>query len=333
MNNEKVVAVGIDVAKATLSICLNYQNGNEKVLGIRNTDTDITKKLLSRMKEYDGKVVMESTGHYHWIPALILSEAGFDVYVVNPLLAKQYTGGGVRKIKSDPADAKSLARMARVADNLPHPFSGNQKTLYLRKKLGLIASFSKQIQALTANLKSVKEGQEIVGGTESAVIKQIEQTVKTLKIQMKKLEEECVSEMREDEEMSKKMDLLCTVPGISEFTSALCLHWFDSHKGTSAKSWIAYAGLDISVRESGTWRGTCRLTKRGNAFLRKRLYSAAWGAWRNDENFAKYYDELRNQDRCFRESLLVISRKLVRTAFSVLETGMPYDAKKCFPQV
>jgi Transposase and inactivated derivatives len=333
MNNERVVAVGIDVAKATLSICFHYQKGNEKVLGIRNTNTDITKKLLPQMSGSSGKIVMESTGHYHWIPALILSEAGFNVYVVNPLLAKQYTTGSVRKIKSDPADAKALARMARVADNLPHPFSDSPKTLWLRKKLGLLASFSKQVQALTANLKSVKEGQEMVGGVESAVVSQIEQTVKTLKQQMKKLEEECVLEMKKDKDLSKKIDLLCTIPGISEFTSLLCLHWFNNSEGATAKSWIAYAGLDISVRESGTWRGTCRLTKRGNAFLRKRLYSAAWGAWRNDENFAKYYDELRNQDRCFRESLLIISRKLIRTAFSVLETGIPYDAKKCFPQV
>lgn len=83
-------AVGIDVAKATLSVCVVYPDGQERALSIRNIDTDINQKLLPLLHHYTGKVVMESIGHYHWKPALLLKEATMDVKVVNPLLAKQY---------------------------------------------------------------------------------------------------------------------------------------------------------------------------------------------------------------------------------------------------
>ncbi len=325
-----IASIGIDVAKATLSIAFHSHNGSEKVLSIRNSNTDMHRRILPKLKAFKGKIVMESTGHYHWTPALILSEAGYDVYVVNPLLAKQYVSGSVRKIKSDPADAGALARMARVADNLPQPFTSTPESLWLRKKLGLLASLSKQVQALKACLNSVKEAQAMVHGTASSSIVELENTLLTFGKQMKSLEDECVAGMKKNEKCNERMKLLVTIPGISEFGATLFLHWFDMSKGATAMSWVAYAGIDVSVRESGTWKGTCRLTKRGNAYLRKRLFSSAWGAWQNDDDFHKYYSELKEQGRPHVEILTIISRKLIRIAFSVLDNGLPYDASLCF---
>lgn len=323
-------AVGIDVAKATLSFCILYPDGHERVLTIRNIDTDINKKLLPSLRKYTGKVVMESTGHYHWKSAMLLAEAGCDVRVVNPLLAKQYTGGNIRKVKNDPVDAQSLARMARVADNLPSPFYDTPKALWMRKKLGLLASLNKHVQGINSTLASTEEAKEIVSGEASVVISQIKETVKTLRLTMTKLENECVRETMKDPLLAEKMKLLSTVPGLSPFVSSLYLHWFTDDTVTDPKSWIAYAGLDISVRESGTWRGKCRLTKRGNAYLRKRLFSSAWGAWMNDPQFKAYYETLKEEGRPHTERLLIIARKIVRISFMVLKNNAPYDSTKCF---
>lgn len=323
-------AVGIDVAKATLSVCVVYPDGQERALSIRNIDTDINKKLLPFLSKYTGKVVMESTGHYHWKPALLLSKAGCDVRVVNPLLAKQYTTGNIRKVKSDPADANGLARMARVADNLPHSFSDTPKTLWMRKRLGLLASLNKHVQGINSTLSSAEEAQGIVEGEDSSSVTLIKETVLKLRLMMTKLENECVEETIKDPVLKEKSDLLATVPGLSPFASALFLHWFADDKGTNPKSWIAYAGLDISVRESGTWKGKCRITKRGNAYLRKRLYSSAWGAWMNDPHFKAYYEALKAEKRPHVEILLMLARKIVRIAFMVLKNKTSYDATKCF---
>lgn len=321
------VAVGVDVAKSSLSVCIRFRDGSERALSLRNTEADITGKLLPLIRDCTGKTVMESTGHYHFLPALLMTEAGSDVRVVNPILARQYTSASIRKVKTDPADAQGLARMAAVADNLPPSFSMTREALFLRKKLGLIASLSRQLRAAQAALKSVKEAQEILGQDTSEAVSSLRDTISSLGKDIKTLERECIREAKASETIRKEAELLETVPGVSEFGAVLSLQWF--RPGRSAKSLVAYAGLDISSRESGTWKGTCRLTKRGNAFLRGRLYGSAWGAVMNDSSFRTYYDALRKEEgRAHVEALTIIARKIVRIMHRILETGTPYDPSK-----
>jgi transposase len=322
------VAVGIDVAKATLSVCIRSQEGNEKALTLRNIKTDINSKLLPQLQYCTGKIVMESTGHYHWTSALLLKQAGLDIRVVNPLLAKQYTSGNIRKVKTDPADASGLARMAAVADNLPSCFSLSKDRLYLRKKLATLGSMNHQKQALEASLKSLREASLLLEGEETPAIEALEKSIISLKRSLVKLEKECLEETKKKEQ--EKIKLLSSIPGVSEFCACLCLQWFSFDEKVTAKSWIAFSGLDISSRESGTWRGKCKLTKRGNNFLRRRLYSAAWGAIMNDNNFKTYYNELRKNGRSYVEALVIIARKIVKVMFMILKNGMKYDSTKLF---
>ncbi|MEI6650608.1 MAG: IS110 family transposase [Candidatus Moraniibacteriota bacterium] len=321
------VAIGIDVAKSSLSVCVRFRKGTERALSLRNTEADIKKRLLPFIQDCTGKTVMESTGHYHFLVALLLSEAGVDVRVVNPILAKQYTSASVRKVKTDPADASGLARMAEVADNLPPSFSFSREALFLRKKLGLIASLGRQLQAAQAALTSVEEAREILGRDVSEAVSAIRTTVLTLRKEVRSLERECVAEAKRVETVRERAELLETIPGVSEFGAVLSLQWFAP--GKTAKSFVAYAGLDISSRESGTWKGTCRLTKRGNAFLRARLYASAWGAVMNDDSFRSYYDCLRREEgRAHVEALTIIARKIIHIMHRILETGLPYDPSK-----
>lgn len=323
------VAVGIDVARSTLSVCVRFQDGTERALAIRNIETDINRKLLPTLKECTGKVVMESTGHYHTLVALMLTAAGCDVRVVNPLLAKQYTSGNVRKVKTDPADAQGLARMAAVADNLPPAFSLGSDAVYLRKKLAMLGTMSRHIQALKATIASVEDLRTILKEEDSDALTGMRTAVKNLERARRALERECVHDAKRNEEVRDRMSLLESIPGVSEFCAALALQWFSLDHAATAKSWIAYAGLDISSRESGTWKGVCKLTKRGNCFLRRRLYSAAWGAVMNDEQFEAYYDHLRKEDkRSHVEALTIIARKLVRTMYHVVRSNTAYEPSK-----
>lgn len=323
-----VSAVGIDVAKATLSVCCRTREGMETALSLRNTDSDIRRKLVESLVGFQGKIVMESTGHYHWLPALLLSEAGFDVRVVNPILAKQYTSSNIRKVKTDPADASGLARMAELADNLPKKFCDSKETLILRKKLSLISSLGKQTQALRASLVHVEEVHEIFQAELSTFESLTEEAIDELRRLMTKLEHEFEMEASKLEVNKEAATLLKTIPGISSFCAHLVLHWYSQTEGLTAKSWIGFAGLDISSRQSGTWQGRCKVTKRGNPYLRKRLYSAAWGAAMNNELFHEYYVQLKGEGRSHVEALLMIARKLIRIMFKVLETKTAYDPSR-----
>ena len=94
----------------------------------------------------------------------------------------------------------------------------------------------------------------------------------------------------------------------------------------SPKSWSAFIGIDVSVKQSGTWRGRSKLSKRGNAYLRKRMFQAAWGAMQNAPEFKAYYQRLRDQGRSYKESLLMIARKQLRIAYILWTTGETYQS-------
>jgi len=323
------VAVGIDVAKSTLSVCVRSRDGTEQALAIRNIEADISERLLPHIRECTGTVVMESTGHYHYLVALMLSDAGLDVRVVNPLLAKQYTSGTIRKVKTDPADAAGLARMALVADNLPPRFSLTPDALFLRKKLALLGSMRRHLQAQTASLASVEDAQHILKQEDTAALGRLREAVAEVRKAINALERECVRDAKQCAHTRETLPLLVSIPGVSEFCATLALQWFRLEHDATAKSWIAYAGLDVSSRESGTWKGQCRLTKRGNSFLRRRLYSAAWGAVMHDPDFKDYYEHLRHDEgRSHVESLVIIARKIVRTMYNVVQSNTTYDRSK-----
>lgn len=322
------VAVGIDVAKATLSVCLLSREGKEIALTLRNIEADIKNILIRALRGFSGKIVLEATNHYHWLATLLLTEAGYHVYVVNPLLAKQYTAGNIRKVKTDPADARSLARMAVMADNLPPAFEETRDTLAMRKKLGCIARLTDQIQSLRSTIHQLKESHEILGIPMSKGEHALERTLTTLRRQKNALEREAT-----EGAPSPAAAHLDTIPGVTPFVAKACLTFFTYRKDHTTKSWIGFAGLDISSRESGTWKGRCRLTKRGNNFLRHRLFSAAWGAVMSNAQFKSYYTLLRAQGRSHVESLLIVARKIVRIMFKLVEQNRAYDPLKfSFPE-
>lgn len=128
---------------------------------------------------------------------------------------------------------------------------------------------------------------------------------------------------------SKVLERLQCLPGYSATVAGLVGTVFD-RQAKSYRSWVAYAGLDVSVKERGTWRGRGKLTKRGNSFLRKRLYCAAWGAVMHYEDVHRYYDALKAKGRNHVEALCIIARKLLRIAYAVLVKGKEYDPQIAF---
>jgi transposase len=331
MQNDTPSAVGIDVAKATLSVCVRYPDGGERALTLRNIETDIKEKLVPAVSGCTGKVVMESTGHYQWRAALLLADADMDVRVVNPILAKQYTAGNIRKVKTDPADAKGLARMAMVADNLPARFENSRENLRIRKKIATIATLKHNLQAMTASLASLAEAREILGSDASPAEAAILKAVTDLKRSVVQLEAEVVRDTGAHH--GADLDRLVSIPGVSAMTASVALALFRERGSDNPKSWVAFAGLDVSSRSSGTWQGQCHLTKRGNGYLRARLFAAAWGAMMHDDETRAYYDRLRKEGRSYVESLVIIARKIVRTMFVMMRDKSNFDPEQFIPKI
>ena len=56
---------------------------------------------------------------------------------------------------------------------------------------------------------------------------------------------------------------------------------------------VAYAGLDIEIKQSGKWQGQAKLSKRGSGLVRRMLYMAAMRCtWLSGSSFGVYYHRL-----------------------------------------
>ena len=106
-------AVGIDVSKGK-SMMMALQPMNQVVLKPR--EYSHTKAGLGQMAHdilrlgEETRVIMEATGRYHEPVAAALHEYGIRVTVMNPLFIKQSGGGSIRKVKTDKADARKIAK-------------------------------------------------------------------------------------------------------------------------------------------------------------------------------------------------------------------------------
>ncbi len=101
----------------------------------------------------DTKIVMECTGRYHEPMANALHQAGLFVSVVNPHLIKNFGNNSLRKVKSDPADAKKIARytLDNWAELRQYSSMDNTRT-QLKTLNSQFSFFMKQKVAAKANL-------------------------------------------------------------------------------------------------------------------------------------------------------------------------------------
>lgn len=108
-------AVGIDVSKGKSTVAVLQPGGVilQKPFNVGHT-TEELKELSDYIRSLgdNTKVVMECTGRYHQPILNALADRDIFVSAVNPHLIKNFGNNSLRKVKSDPADAKKIARYA-----------------------------------------------------------------------------------------------------------------------------------------------------------------------------------------------------------------------------
>lgn len=108
-------AVGIDASKLKSTITVIQPAGVviRKPFDVLHT-SDGLNTLVTYLQSLEGetRAVIECTGRYHEPVVKKLSGAGIFISAVNPKLIKGQKQNTLRKVKSDPADARKIARYA-----------------------------------------------------------------------------------------------------------------------------------------------------------------------------------------------------------------------------
>lgn len=251
-----------------------------------------------------------------------------EIIVLNPLQSSKHSKAKVRKTKTDPEDGLVLATMCITESKLPKPARLTADKALIRLKMGQLAALEKQLQQSRRSLNQYEATYAELGLELSVLQVTLRHQFELLKRLRKQMEKELegllITQLADDECYRR----LCALPGYSDVVSGLVGQFDRQVKGS--QSWVAYVGLDVSIRESGTWKGRGRITKRGNAYLRKRLFQSAWGAVMHYDYVRAYYDGLKAAGRKHTEALCIIARKLLRIAYQVVVNEREFDAKIAF---
>jgi transposase len=125
-------------------------------------------------------------------------------------------------------------------------------------------------------------------------------------------------------------DRLQTVPGIGPILALIILaESRDVRRFGHVRQFLKYCGFDLCTEQSGQFRGTTHLSKRGNARLRYAFWMAGAVAVRMQQNsFRRKFEDYirpdpRNGDRR-RKAYTAVAAKMARVVYAVITSGIDY---------
>ena len=303
-----VCTYGVDVAKAWLDIYSSEQGTLER---IDNTAEAIDAWLHSLGGE--ARIAVEATNCFHEAVAGRALASGHPVYVVDALKLCRYRDAVGRRAKTDQHDAVLLARYVEQEHaelrrwQAPDP---RQVRLWklLKRRATLVQTTARLRQSLSD-----------LGGLDAAataLIRHCQQLVQQV--------ERALQQQAQQLGWGNDLRRTHAVPGVGPLTALALVITFRRHRFRSADAFVAFMGLDVRVRDSGTFRGRRKLTKKGDPELRRLLYNAAMAACRQTY-WKNYYRSLRDRGFSGTAALVALSRKLVRVCYALLSQQTCFD--------
>ena len=313
-------ALGIDISKLKFNACLVTAAGRLRHKVFPNSAGGFAQltEWLTKQGTPRTHACMEATGSYGEALALYLRDAGHTVSVVNPAAVNALAQSRLSRTKTDKVDAELIARFCLAQ----RPPAWSPPAPEVRE----LQALARRLESLV-EMRVAEENRLAAGPTVEAVRRSVEEHVAYLDEQIKRTEELIRARIERHPTLKRQSALLDSIPGIGEATAAVLLAEItDIKQYRSARQVAAYAGLVPREWRSGSSvRGRVRLSKIGNARLRKALYFPAVTALRCSPFFQQWAEGLRQRGKCKMSVIGAAMRKLIHLAYGVLKTGKPFD--------
>lgn len=296
-NGYKLV-VGVDVSKAKLDIAWGPKGPLET---IENTDQQIAKLLIKKIEDpAHTLVVMEASGGYESRLVDLLHESNLSLAVVNPRRVRDFAHGVGLDAKTDPIDAKVIAYYGQVVKLKCHVAKTAPE-----KKLEALVTRRRQLLGLIT-----MESNRLQQTRDKEIQQFIEQSLKTLKTQVKTIDESIAKCVAADQKNARKIEILQSVKGvgvvsISTFIAELP-ELGELNRGQISK----LVGVAPMNNDSGQKSGQ-RRTIGGRSSVRRVLYMAALVATRFNPHIRAFYVRLLAKGKPKKLALVAAMRKLL----------------------
>lgn len=330
-----MVYVGVDVDKNKLKGCLLFSDGRKRPKSVNN-DAKGFQALLdfatraAKVKVDELAFVMEATGVYYEQAALSLHDAGATVYVVNGARIKHFKKSEGIQTKTDEVDAQVLAQFGQFdqhrSDKL-QPYTPEPKGVReLKQLIARLDALEKDLQR-----ESNRQHAALISKAPDAVQASLQEVMKELERQKKKLEEQIDDHIDQDPEIRANTDLLKSIPGIADKTAPRLVALLASRRFESAKAAAAFVGLAVEHDQSGESQGRSTITKNGSGRLRSALYFPAITATRHNPPIQRLAERMKAAGKPKMKIIAAAMRKLIHIAYGVLKNQMPFSPNHALP--
>jgi len=337
------VFTGLDVALRAWKVCVLVGEAYHRRFAMEPEPEGLVRYLKRHFPGAIYHCVYEAGYCGYWIYDE-LTRLGVDCIVVNP--ADVPTSDKERRTKTDHVDAGKLARHLRSGElrgiYIPPPWCREDRTL-VRTRAQCVRKQTRcknQIKSLLRfyGEKCPEERSErywsgpyirwlerLAGERTSRgdSLEALVQELVFLRAQITRLTRQ-IRTLSHQEPYQKKVQLLCTIPGISIITGmTLLTELMRVDRFRSLDELSSYAGLVPGERSSGEEEHDTGMTPRRNPAMRHMLIESAWVAARQDPALMMAFRTLsarmpRNQ------AIVRIARKLLNRIRYVLKNEQPY---------
>jgi transposase len=267
----------------------------------------------SQVPKARGHFCLEATGAYSQALAQFLAEADQTVSVVNPAWIKYAGMSQGHRNKTDQADARLIADYCRKEQPAPWRMSAPE----VRTLLALV----RRLESVQGMLQQEKNRLSVPALIPS-VQRSLQESIQFLEAEIARLQQQIDDHITGHPTLKADQELLLSIPGIGQTLSQWLLAELpDVGQFSCAQAVGAYAGLNPRECRSGTSiQRPTRLSKAGNARLRKALYMPALVAIRFNPPIKARFARLVQKGLKPKAALCAAMRKLLMIAYGVLKS-------------
>jgi len=334
------LTIGLDLGDKYSEACVVDGSGEVLETFRVGTTQAALDRALSRFAS--ARVVLEVGTNSPWVSRLV-TRHGHEVVVANPRRVRLIAENDS---KSDQFDAELLARLGRLDPSLLSPIvhrgeQAQRDLVLIRSRDGLVRARSQLINQVRGFAKSL--GTRLPGSSAEAFPRRVRGVVPdelfpglgTLLAMIEQLTAEVRAMDREVERLCRERypetEILRQVKGVGPIT-ALCfvLTLEDPNRFRRSRSVGAYLGLRPRQRDSGDLRPQLRITKAGDALLRRLLVTAAHyilGPFGPDTELRRFGLRLaeRGGKAAKKRAVIAVARRLAVLLHRLWVTGEEYQ--------
>lgn len=303
--------VGIDVAKDKLDVGWDTHS---QVRTLANDPAGIAQVVKLLPANPPALIVIESTGGLERPLLEALLEAGLPVALVNPARVRHLAMGLGIFSKTDPIDARVLARFGRLA--APRLA---QKTTENQAELQALVTCRRQL-----NLTRVQQSNRLSSTRSPAAAKSLQAVLAVLDRQIETLDEQIRRLIDSDDDFRHLDTLLQSVPGVGPALSATLTAELRELGHADGGTIAALAGVAPFNHDSGKSSGK-RSIRGGRPALRCVLYMATVAAIRFNPVIKAFSDRLKAAGKASKVRIVACMRKLLTFLNAMVRDGLRWD--------